>query len=289
LALVAMVVLAGVLVYALSERRMRRAYVVSAPPIAVPTDPESIARGKRLATVVAPCGECHGRDFGGKLMVDEWAMGTLYGANLTRGRGGIGAAYTDADWVRALLHGVRRDGRSVVFMPSHDFHFTEQDTAALIAFFRALPPIDRDIPGPRVGIMARALSFGPLPLLPAELIDHERVAFASPPQGTDPVVVGRHLVDTGGCRGCHLPDLAGGGGPPPGASNITPTGIGDWSDADFLKAVRSHVRPNGTPIAESMPAAYGLMTDDELKAIRAYLRTVPATGKKTKSQDGQAE
>jgi mono/diheme cytochrome c family protein len=192
-ALVALAVVALGMVYALSERRIRRTYVVSVPPIAVPTDPDAIARGKRLATVVAPCGDCHGRDFGGKLMVDEWAMGTLYGTNLTQGRGGIAAAYTDADWVRGLLHGVRRDSRSVVFMPSHDFHFTEQDTADLIAFFRALPPIDRYIPGPRVGIMARALSFGPLPLLPAELIDHERVAFARPPQSTDRVVVGRHL------------------------------------------------------------------------------------------------
>jgi mono/diheme cytochrome c family protein len=191
-------------------------------------------------------------------------MGTLYGANLTRGRGGIAAAYTDADWVRALLHGVRRDSRSVVFMPSHDFHFTEQDTADLIAFFRALPPIDRNIPGPRVGMMARALSFGPLPLLPAELIDHERVAFARPPQSTDRVVVGRHLVDTGGCRGCHQPDLAGGGGPPPGGANITPTGIGDWSDDDFLKAIRSRVRPNGTPIAESN--ARRLRADDGRRA-----------------------
>jgi len=53
---------------------------------------------------------------------------------------------------------VRPDSRSVVFMPSHDFHFTEEDTADLIAFFRALPPVDRDIPAPHVGIMARALS-----------------------------------------------------------------------------------------------------------------------------------
>ena len=62
-------------------------------------------------------------------------------------------------------------------------------------------------------------------------------------------------------------------------------GIGDWSDADFQKALRTHTRPNGTKIAASMPAAYGLMTDDELKAIRAYLRTVPARGKKTKTQE----
>jgi mono/diheme cytochrome c family protein len=216
-------------------------------------------------------------------------MGTLYGANLTRGRGGIAARYSDADWVRALLHGVRRDRRSVIFMPSHDFHFTEQNTGDVIAFFRSVPPVDREVPGPRIGIMARALSFGPLPLLPAELIDHDRAAFAPPPPSADPVALGRHLLDSGGCRGCHQADLSGGAGPPPGAANITPIGIGDWSDADFLKAVRNHVRPNGTKIASSMPAAYGLMTDDELKAIRAYLRTVPATGKKTKSQDGQAD
>ena len=155
-ALVALVVVALVVVYALSERRIRRRYDVSVPRIAVTTDAEAIARGKRLATIVA--------------------------------------AYTDADWVRTLLHGVRPDSRSVVFMPSHDFHFTEEDTADLIAFFRALPPVDRDIPAPHVGIMARALSFGPLPLLPAELIDHEHVSFARPPQTTDPVVVGRHLA-----------------------------------------------------------------------------------------------
>ena len=57
--------------------------------MAVPTDAEAIARGKRLATVVAPCGDCHGADFGGKVMIDEFAMGTLHAANLTRGRGGI--------------------------------------------------------------------------------------------------------------------------------------------------------------------------------------------------------
>ena len=246
LALVAIVLVAAAVVYVLSERRIRRTYQVSVPSISVPTDAAAIARGKRLATVVAPCGGCHGDDFGGKLMVDEWAMGRLYAANLTRGGGGIAARYTDADWLRALLHGVRSDFRSVVFMPSHDFRFTEQDTADIIAFFRSLPPVDRDIPPSRIGIMARALSFGPLPLLPAELIDHDRVTFAQPPQTADPTVLGRHLVDTGGCRGCHLPDLSGGGGPPPGGANITPVGIGDWSDADFQKALRTHTRPNGT-------------------------------------------
>ena len=137
--------------------------------------------------------------------------------------------------------------------------------------------------------MARALSFGPLPLLPAELIDHDKVAFARPLASADPVVVGQHLLDTAGCRGCHQPDLTGGGGPPPGAANITPVGIGNWSDADFLKAVRTHVRPNGTKIADTMPPAYGQMSDAELTAIHSYLKTLPAKGKKTKTQSAQAD
>jgi mono/diheme cytochrome c family protein len=288
-ALVAVIVLALVVIYFLSERRINRRYQVSAPAVTVPNDADAAARGKRLVTVVAPCADCHGDDFAGKAMIDDLAMGTLHAANLTRGRGGIAASYSNEDWARALLHGVRKDGRSVVFMPSHEFRFTQRDLGDLIAYFRSLPPVDRDYPAPHVGIMARALSFGPLPLLPAELIDHDRVRFAEPPASSDPVVLGRHLVDSAGCRGCHQPDLTGGGGPPPGASNITPVGIGEWSDADFLEAIRSHVRPNGTKIAETMPPSYGQLSDDELKAIRAFLRTVPAAGKLSKSQEARAE
>ena len=67
---------------------------------------------------------------------------TLHAANLTRGRGGIGATYSDEDWVRVLLHGVRKDGRSVVFMPSHDFRFTRRDMGDIIAYFRSVPPVE---------------------------------------------------------------------------------------------------------------------------------------------------
>jgi len=283
-ALIVLILLAGVILYVLSERRVNRTYQVSTPSITVPADAEAIARGKRLVTVVAACNDCHGKDYGGKEMINGWAMGKLHSANLTRGRGGIAARYSDEDWVRALMHGVRKDGRSVVFMPSHDFRFTEQNTADAITFFRSAAPVDREHPAPRIGPLARALSFGPLPLLPAELIDHAKAGFAQPPSTNDPIVRGQHLLDTAGCRGCHTPELVGGGGPPPGASNITPVGIGTWSDAEFITALRTHVRPNGTKISDAMPPAYGQMSDDELNAIRAYLRTVPAKGKLSKSQ-----
>ncbi len=62
------------------------------------------------------------------------------------------------------------------------------------------------------------------------------------------------------------------------ASNITmdkDTGIGSWSDADLKKLLRTGIKPNGTPIAVVMPTGfYEIMTENDLKAVVAYLRTL---------------
>src|SRR6185437_15320225 len=62
------------------------------------------------------------------------------------------------------------------------------------------------------------------------------------------------------------------------APNITEdkeTGIGEWSDADIKHLLRTGLRPNGTPIATVMPTGfYGIITDRDLDAIVAYLRTI---------------
>jgi mono/diheme cytochrome c family protein len=111
---------------------------------------------------------------------------------------------------------------------------------------------------------------------------------------------GRYLVNTiMTCGNCHTPKGPGGdladkalaGGlrfdEPPfdvTASNITPdrdTGIGGWSDAAIKKALREGVRPNGVRLAEVMPSGfYGIITESDLDAIVAYLRTLPAVQNK---------
>jgi mono/diheme cytochrome c family protein len=63
------------------------------------------------------------------------------------------------------------------------------------------------------------------------------------------------------------------------ASNLTPeptTGIGTrYNEASFLATMRTGKKPNGTPIMPPMPSeVYQNMTDDDLKAIFAYLRTI---------------
>jgi cytochrome c553 len=284
-ALVVLVALLVTVAYVLVQRREAREWEVSAPEIRIPADGAAVARGRRLATVVSMCANCHGEDFGGKAMIDNIAMGRLWAANLTRGRGGIAAAYESQDWARTMLHGVKPDGRSVIFMPSHEFKFTEAEVGDMAAFFRSLPPVDRQPPPARIGPMAAVLSYIGMPLLPAELVDHEHVRFAAP--ATAPASLaeaGHQLARKAACAGCHQSDFTGGSGPPPGASNLTPVGIGEWTEADFFRAIRQHIRPNGSRIDEAMPLAYAQLTDRELESLFAFLKTLPPKGEKTKRQ-----
>jgi mono/diheme cytochrome c family protein len=273
-------------VYVASARLLARTYTPDTlPRVSVRSDPASLARGKYLAEHVAMCVECHDEDLGGKILSDSFALGRLASTNLTRGRGGIGATYSDQDFVRAILHGVRRDGRTVTFMPSADYQFTEEDFGALVGYVRSMPPVDRVMPSMSPGPMARALGlFTDFPLAPAARIDHANVRFVTPPNAADPTATGAYLVSTAGCRGCHGHDFQGGGGPPPGGSNLTPVGIGDWNEQQFVAAIREHKRPNGSTIDEAMPRLYGQMSDGDLRAILAFLRTVPPTGEKSPNQ-----
>jgi len=276
-----------VYVYTASANLMARTYTGIQPPqVTIPTDAASIARGKYLAEKVAICVECHGEDLGGKVVQDDAAFGRLVSANLTRGRGGLPADYSDQDFVRVLTHGVKRDGKSVIFMPSVDYVFTPEDLGAIVAYVKSMPPVDRTVPAMSVGPMARALGlFVDFPLASAAMIDHTKPRLADRPNPADAVAVGKYLVSSAGCVGCHNPQFTGGSGPPPGGANLTPVGIGTWSERDFMTALRTHKRPNGSPIDEAMPRVYGEMSDGDLSRIFAYLKTVPPAGKKTANQE----
>jgi cytochrome c553 len=273
-------------VYIASGRLMARTYRVDqAPHVLVRSDPASVARGKYLYEHVSLCGECHGEDLGGKVVESSFAMGTLASANLTRGQGGVGATYSAEDFVRAVTHGVKRDGHSVIFMPSADYQFTEADLGALLGYIRSAPPVDRTPPATTLGPMARALGlFTDFPLVPAARIDHANVRLAAAPSAADSAASGAYVVASAGCHSCHGAKLTGGGGPPPGAANITPVGIGGWTEQQFMTAIRDHKRPDGSTIAEGMPRVYGQMSDDDLRAVYAFLKTVPPAGEKTASQ-----
>ncbi|MFN8521699.1 MAG: c-type cytochrome [Chloroflexota bacterium] len=195
--------------------------------IAIPTDPGAIARGEHLAVAITKCGDCHGVDLGGNVLVDNPVIGRLAGPNLTRGRGGVGGALKDEDWVRALRHGVARSGRPLNFMPSEETsQLADDDLAAIVAYAKSVPLVDREVLPTAYGPLGRFLVLTGEIDIPAERVDHAAKSVATmKPEPT--AEYGRYLAVVGGCVGCHGPSLSGGqvpGDSPefPPAANITP-------------------------------------------------------------------
>lgn len=285
LIVIAAMVLGGL--YLRTESRFKRIYEIEVQPVAVSNEEAALARGEHRVKVL--CAGCHTPDLGGGPLLDDLTLGFVDSANLTAGQGGIGAAYADEDWVRALRHGVRRDGRSVFIMPSGDFyHLSDQDLAAMIAYLRTVPPVNRESRPRSLTPMAKVLyglgAFGDL--LYAETIPHDTRPTA-PAEGVTPEY-GEYLVNVIGCRTCHGESLSGGQGPEPGmppGPNLTRGGeMGAWSEADFITLLRTGRTPSGREMnAEFMPwESLAKMTGEELRAVWAYLGSLPASETATK-------
>lgn len=127
----------------------------------------------------------------------------------------------------------------------------------------------------------------------------------------DKVKRGEYLVALGACSDCHTPgalmgqpqmDKALGGSNVgfqiPGlgtyyAPNLTPdkdTGLGTWSEADIVKAVRTGERPDGRQLVPVMPYGwYARMTDDDAYAIAAYLKSLAPIANKSPGPFGAGE
>lgn len=272
------VALSVLTVFAISELRLKRTYAVDADPAPVSMDAASIARGQHLAEVITGCQECHGTRMSGRVLEDDALLGQIVAPNLTSGRGGIGAYYSDADWVRFMRHGVGQDGRPLVLVSSLSlFNLGEEDMAALIAYMRSLTPVDYELPETRVNFLARLLLLIQPSALPALVIDHD----APPPTMPEPTVsieYGEYLANLA-CAGCHQADFGGGAGPSTGR-NLTPGGdLADWTDVDFRRALRFGMLPDSYDLLDNnrMPfLRLGQMTNDEIQAIWLYLQSLPS-------------
>lgn len=108
-------------------------------------------------------------------------------------------------------------------------------------------------------------------------------------EGTDPVKRGAYLFNAGNCANCHT-DVKNNGAPLAGgrvlevggfgtfySPNISPDpehGIGKWTDADFIQAFRHGVSPSGDYYYPTFPfTSFTNMTEDDIKALRAYIMT----------------
>ena len=244
----------------------------------------AVARGAHLVVSRAGCDNCHGADFGGNVVIDAPLVGFWAAPNLTTGEGGVTRGFAAKDWDHAVRHGIRHDLRTSS-MPSMDFvNLSDHELSDIVAYLRSQPPVDRKLPPVRFGPVFAFVTALDKGSLPAFVINHAKPHRAEPPATAPSAEFGEHLAQT--CKGCHGQHLSGGkvAGDPsmPFVANITPdeSGLERWSEADFVRAMRQGLRPDGSTISQAMPwKSYGQMYDVELQALWAYLQTVPPAPK----------
>lgn len=228
------------------------------------------------------CVLCHGANGGGRDFVNDGKGTHIAGPNITSA--GVTAAYQPQDWDRAIRHGVKPDGHPLMVMPSEDYNrFTDVDFSALVSYVRSLPPVEgggtaaMDLPLP-----ARVMyGFGLIPDA-AGMIDHNLPAPAPVASGIT-VAHGRYVANM--CVGCHGAHFSGGkiaGGPPdwPASANLT-AGAGSvmvrYPTADAFAAMfHSGKRPDGSTIGVMPFESFSQMSDTDVRALYAFLKTVPA-------------
>ena len=275
-------------------------YEVNAPELEVEMDSVSIANGERLVNMV--CAECHRGEkttalVGKKLLDIPTFFGTVYSSNITQDpEHGIGK-YTQGEIAFALRAGIKKDGRYLPpYMPKFA-NMADEDLHDVIAYLKSdSPPVQADptqTPPCEPSFMTKMLSnfaFLPLPYPEKEV---------PKPDPSDKVALGKYIVQgMVNCYDCHSADFKtndplipensegflGGGnklldldGNIIYAPNITmdqESGLGNWTEEQFIQAVKFGQHPEGKPIRYPMLKLTQL-TDYEVGAIWEYLKTVP--------------
>lgn len=274
------------------------------PAIQASNEPEVIARGEYIAHALGHCSACHGpaesaatrrlatdlHDLRGGYAMKAGPFGTFYPANLTPDPDtGLGKV-SDGDVARAIRHGVSPDGRLAPFMSFAVGPMADEDLTALVSYLRSIPPVKNPTKRDEWGFVAKALSskFRPSeakapPFVREGGVSKERGAYLA----NGPAY----------CYGCHSPfdategfalageRFSGSFGPEPDSTNpsyeiMAPnlmtdpeTGVLAGYDEDGFV---DRVRKVGRAVAGSiMPwENYARMTDDDLRSIYQYLRSI---------------
>jgi mono/diheme cytochrome c family protein len=261
-----------------------------------------VAYGRYLA-LVGDCVACHTREggnpFEGGRGIDT-PFGTLYTPNITPAKGyGIGA-FSDEDFLRALQHGIRPDGKPyypALPYPSYT-KVKDDDLLAIKDYLFSLEPSRYVPPETRLRwpFDLRDLLFG----WQALYLDDAR--FEPDPDKSDAWNRGAYLVEgLGHCGACHTPrNIAGAteagealtgaivdGWYAPGLTSDLSAGLGDWSVDDIATYLRTgETPPNGDaegpgtaaagPMAEVVHLSLSQLASSDLRAMAVYLKDMPA-------------
>ena len=263
-----------------------------------------LERGRYLAESVAGCFDCHsevdyqarpshpkpGMAGGGQLFPVEGMPLKLYCPNISPDPETGGGTWKDEEYFRALTRGIGHDGRTLFpMMPYMAFSkLPDEDVMSIIVYVRSIPPVHNVLPRT---VYPEPIKQALQPLPPRPPIPMLDLS--------EPVKRGAYLVMAAGCADCHTPtdprglpipglDFAGGmtmkgpwGEVAPANLTQDPSGIPYYSEAMFIEALRTGYQ-GARKLNTFMPwSFYRNMTDDDLKAIFAYLRTLKPVSHRT--------
>jgi mono/diheme cytochrome c family protein len=262
--------------------------------------PARLERGAYIVRNVAGCLFCHseldpsvrglpikaGMAGGGRTITAE-DMPWLTAPNLTADEDTGAGRWTDDMLARAIREGIGHDGRTLFpFMPYVNYRtMSDEDLAAVVTYIRSLPPLKRPLPVSEVPFpVSRLINSVPQPI----------EGSVPPPDISTPEKRGEYLVTIGSCSDCHTPrdeqgqylpgmEFAGGNilkygdaREPRASANLTPSanGIPYYNEELFIEVIRTG-RVREREISDLMPwSVYRGMSDEDLKAIFAYLETL---------------
>lgn len=256
-----------------------------------------IAKGKYLA-IAADCGACHttpdqGAPMAGGYIISS-PLGNIIASNITPSKiAGIGD-YTEQDFAKAVREGINKQGQHLYpAMPYTSYaKITDEDMHALYAYFMHgvkaddHQPAKTDLPFP-FNIRASMALWN--------LLFAENKVFIPSKDKSEQINRGDYLVNAlAHCDTCHTPRnalmgqdnshaLGGGSLGSWYAPNITPdkqAGIGNWSDAEIAQYLKTgHVAGKAQaagPMAEAVEHSLQHLSDDDITAMVAWLRQIPA-------------
>jgi mono/diheme cytochrome c family protein len=251
-----------------------------------------LERGSYLVNTIMTCGNCHspkgppnvvaGKDFSGGLRFESPAF-DVTAPNITPDKDtGIGT-WTADDIKKLILDNVRPNGVSLVVMPTGFYRIMlPSDLDAVVTYLQSVKPVSNAVEGPyyKSPVKHQIFPGAEKPIDPADLNDKVKHGF--------------YLATIGHCMECHTPrprgeldfsNIGAGGQEFPGpwgvvkSANITSSktkGLGDWSDAQIKQAITQGVDKDGKKLTGPMGFQYyAHMTDADLDAVIAWLRTVP--------------
>jgi len=261
--------------------------------------PERWARGKYLVESVSGCMDCHSphdwtkhdapiptgmEGAGADMSMLKGLPGRIVAPNLTPDPETGTGNWSDDTLARAIREGIGHDGRTLFpIMPYEHFrHLPDEDLASIVVYLRSLPPVRNALPSTEIIFPVKYL---------IRSVPEPIMAPVPPPDLSDSVKRGAFLVDLSGCTDCHTPQQQGqpiaglefsGGQVVEGpwgsvaSANLTPdpSGIPYYDEALFVQTIRTgYVKAR--PLNQFMPwHIYRNMTDDDLKAMFAYLKTL---------------